>query len=322
MGLRNWIRRVQGVTRVEARIAAVESRAEVVQRQNDALRDQLTELSELLHRVDGRVEVAALDLRSRLRYLALASIADEEVADRELRIFSQNGEDGVLAAIHRRIGVGERFFVEFGAETGREANCVLLADVHGWAGLFMEADPDKYRELEEKYTNSQLVQTRLTMVTPDNIEELLAAAGTPEEFGVLSIDVDGQDYWLWKALDRYHPRVVVIEYNSALPAGAKLVQPDEPIVWDKTNYGGASLGALVALAEKKGYRLAHLELTGTNAFFVRTDLADGLTGQPVLRSPNHWLESSGHPPDPLHRPYVDLDVDRSGPQDAGPEPGT
>ena len=233
----------------------------------------------------------------------------------ELRVFSQNGEDGVLAEILRRAGASERFFVEFGVESGREGNCVFLADVAGWRGLFMEAQEDMYGMLERKYAGQLAVQTKMAQVTPENVEELFRQAGVPTELDVLSIDVDGQDYWIWRAIASFRPRVVLIEYNSALDPRRRLVQPYERGAgWEGTDYFGASLGALRALADSKGYRLVHTELSGVNAFFVRADLAPNAFPDPAdvaLRGvPNYFQSGHHHPPAVSGRSYVDLDVDQ------------
>jgi len=103
-------------------------------------------------------------------------------------------------------------------------------------------------------------------VTPENIESVFGEAGVPPEPDLLSIDVDGPDYWIREALEAYRPRVLVIEYNSGLPPGRQLVQPRtyaEP--WDGTNYFGASLDALCALGERKGYRLVHTDQAAVDA---------------------------------------------------------
>lgn len=229
----------------------------------------------------------------------------------ELRGFSQNGEDGVLAEILARIGTAGRRFVEFGIESGREGNCVLLADVLGWAGAFLEPDPHHFALLEAKYAGTPRVLTRNVAVTPQNVEPLFDELDVGAELDVLSIDVDGQDYWIWQALSRYRPRVVVIEYNSALPLDRHLVQPiGSAQRWDGTDYFGASLGALEALAAGKGYRLVHTDLAGCNAFFVRQDLGPGRfpVGEEVPRRslPNYYLSGIRHPVDPQARPYLDL----------------
>src|SRR5271166_861169 len=145
----------------------------------------------------------------------------------ELRVFSQNGEDGVLAEILTRVGTGERSFVEFGVESGREGTCVYLADIANWHGLFMDGDPHAFTALERKYRADDRVRTHRAVVTPANVQQLFAAADVPPEPAVLSIDVDGSDYWIWEAIANYQPRVVVIEYNSALDSHRRLVQPAE-----------------------------------------------------------------------------------------------
>ena len=217
----------------------------------------------------------------------------------ELRVFSQNGEDGVLAEILRRIGVAGGGFVEFGVQDGTEGNTVFLAQVLGWAGVYLEADDAAFAALERRWAASPRVRTVHAAVEPDTVEALFAGAGVPEEPDVVSIDVDGNDYWIWRALTRYRPRTVVIEYNGALDPGSRRVMPYSPgFRWDHTSGYGASLGALEELGAEKGYRLVHTELAGVNAFFVREDLADGLPAGAAVprRSANHALLGLDHPP--------------------------
>jgi hypothetical protein len=222
----------------------------------------------------------------------------------ELRVFSQNGEDGVIAELIARCGAPSRFFVEFGAGDGHENNCAVLADLLGWSGVFIEGDPDLYSALDAKYRPIDAVRTVNAMISADNAEDVFARAGVPPEPDLLSIDVDGADLWIWRALRSHRPRLVVIEYNSALDPDRPLVQPpDLSGAWDGTDYYGASIGALRALADEKGYRLVHTDLTGTNAFFVREDVAGDLPTDVPVRGPNHFLAGGGHRPDPHLRPY-------------------
>jgi len=213
----------------------------------------------------------------------------------------------VLQALLRRLGSGSRFFVEFGAGSGEQANCVLLADHFRWRGVFIERDDQQYRQLESRYRANRRIHTRQAAITPANVEELFAQAGVPAAFDVLSVDVDGNDYWIWKALDAFRPRVVVIEYNGALPLDRRLVMPhDDRHTWDGTDYFGASLGAYLALGTVKGYELAHLDANGVNAFFVSVDeltrLSRRQTGRRALAGGVRL------PPDPHRRPFVDLDT--------------
>ena len=252
-------------------------------------RDAYLAMSELLRRYGGG---------------SVPDAPDSSLTAYELRVFSQNGEDGVIAELIARCGAPGRFFVEFGAGNGHENNCAALADLLGWSGVFIEADEDLHAALAAKYGATDAVRTVQSAVTAANVESLFEGAGVPEEPDILSVDVDGADLWIWRALESHRPRVVVIEYNAALDAGRALVQPadhDEP--WDGSTYYGASIRALSALAQEKGYRLVHTELTGTNAFFVRDDLATDLPAVAPVRGPNYFLAGGGHPPDELSRPF-------------------
>ncbi|MSO78556.1 MAG: hypothetical protein EXQ79_03005 [Acidimicrobiia bacterium] len=220
-------------------------------------------------------------------------------------MFSQNGEDGVLCEILHRIGPGSRTFVEFGAGDGSENCCSLLADVLGWRGLFAELDDGRFSRLQSKYKNNVAVTTVSGAITPENVAATFRAASVPEDLDVLSIDVDGSDYWIWQALEGYRPRVVIIEYNASLDATKPLVQPSESPGWDNTAYFGASLAAMEAQARVKGYTLVHLELVGANAFFVRDDLLWPDVQRPVLRGPNYNLAANQHFADLQIRSYVD-----------------
>jgi hypothetical protein len=237
---------------------------------------------------------------TREQYSAISELqrryATADLGAHDLRVWSQNGEDGVLAEILARVGIGDGFFVEFGVEDGLECNTRFLAEVLGWSGVYFEPDPDKFPILSARFANRGDVVTVNEFVMPATVNAQFEAAGVPETFDVLSIDVDGQDYWIWEALDGYRPSVVVIEYNSSLPADERLVEPRGAGPWDHTSYGSASIGALVQLGRRKGYELVHLELAGVNAFFVQTDHAARFAPVRAWRSPNLGLDGRGQRP--------------------------
>jgi hypothetical protein len=224
------------------------------------------------------------------------------------KVYSQNDEDGIIAEIFRRIGTTARSFVEFGVETGVECNTAKLL-VEGWRGLWIEANPTSAAAMRQNFTTF-IEQGRLTLsesaVTAENIDALLEASGVRGEIDLLSIDIDNNDYWVWKAIRAIHPRVVVIEYNATLRPPLSLVVPYRPDApWDGSNFYGASLEALVRLGAEKGYRIVGCSLAGVNAFFVRQDLCgshflEPATAQEHYEPPRHHLHllPSGHRPRP------------------------
>jgi len=157
--------------------------------------------------------------------------------------------------------------------------------------------------LEFRYRNNPRVTTLPHAITAENVAERFAAAGVPEEPDILSIDIDGNDYWIWKAIDGYRPRIVIIEYNSALDPAVALVQPyGQAQGWDHSSGYSASLAALELVAQEKGYRLAHTESIGANAFFVREDLASGLPTEVPRRAANFGFSGAGWHPAPKRAP--------------------
>ncbi|MET0840335.1 MAG: hypothetical protein ABWY19_16265 [Marmoricola sp.] len=252
-----------------------------------------TEIEQRLKSLDRLVSRADPDL-----------FAISDLARYELRGFSQNGEDGVLVEILNRIGVTNRFFVEFGIQNGTEGNCVLLADVFGWSGVFIEADDELFDAVSAKYAGFP-VRTVQDFVTAARVDEIFTAAGVPAAPDVVSIDIDGNDLYVWDALTVARPRVVVIEYNSGIRGTGPLAQPHDPDrPWSGGGDFGSTIAALDKVADRKGYRLAHTDMTGTNAFYVDAELWPrlgldavrrrnqnfGLTGitQPPATPPGGW----------------------------------
>jgi hypothetical protein len=190
----------------------------------------------------------------------------------ERRWSSQNGEDGILREIFRRLGSGDRTFVEFGVGDGRECNAAALIR-RGWRGMLLEGDPASYAALRATYAGRSGVTLVPAFVTAENIVAIFRRHAIPLTFDLLSIDVDGNDYWIWEALAAYHPRVVTIEYNAAHPPPERWVMAYAPAHrWAGDGYYGASLESLAALATRLGYALIGTDEHGVNAFFIRDDL--------------------------------------------------
>lgn len=185
-------------------------------------------------------------------------------------------EDGMIEEIFRRIGTSIKYFVEFGVvPQGADNNTTYLL-LQGWRGLWIEISPAIVTAAEGSLRH--LVQRdRLRVVnariTAENINELFRDAGVPEEFDLLSIDINGNDYWVWKALEGYRPRVVVIEYNTVLgPTVSCAMKYSPDFSSNGTTYFGCSLKALEKLGREKGYSLVGCDHMGSDAYFVRDDL--------------------------------------------------
>ncbi len=221
----------------------------------------------------------------------------------EYNTFSQNGEDGIIEEIFNRLGETNRCFVEFGAHSARNNSSLLL--LKGWEGLFLEGSKTGFQNINSlfgSYIKSGRLKTVNAFITAENIAELLSSAKVPTDLDYLCIDIDGNDYWIWAALDQIKPRVVQIEYNASLGPKNSLVMTYSPSrSWDGTNYFGASLKALEKLGKKKGYVLVGCDFSGCNAFFVRSD--QDLSGfeQPFesehhFEPPRYYLQrENGHP---------------------------
>jgi hypothetical protein len=211
-----------------------------------------------------------------------------DLRSHEWAVHSQGGEDGVLAHIFECIGTANRRFVEFGAWDGRHwSNTARLRIEHGWTGLLMDGDPERAGRRVMRET-----------VTAENVEALFAKYGVPGLFDLLSIDIDGNEYWVWNAIRCYRPRVVVIEYNVFFgPDVSKTIPYDPAHRWDESLFHGASLEALRRLGRAKGYSLVHTDSYSPNAFFVDdAELPAQLVDPPIERLLAWDWEPGSEPP--------------------------
>jgi hypothetical protein len=201
----------------------------------------------------------------------------------EFQVFSQGGEDGIIEEIFHRIGATDRYFVEFGVGNGSESNTTYLL-LKDWRGLWIESGEKNVAAIRKAYGSllfAGQLQVRQDFITAENIEEVFRQASVPETFDLLSIDIDRNDYWVWKAIGRYQPRVVVIEYNAVIPAHLEwIVRYEARTSWDGSSHQGASLKSLELLGARKGYRLVGCNFTGSNAFFVKEELVEDKFAEP------------------------------------------
>lgn len=197
----------------------------------------------------------------------------------EFSVFSQWGEDGILQWLLARVPMGEETFVEFGVEDYTEANTRFLLVHRNWSGLVIDGSAAHIESIRRQDIHWRHDLTAVhAFITRENINELIARRFRGD-LGVLSIDVDGNDYWIWEAIDVVNPRIVVCEYNSVFGAQRAVTVPYDPkflrtAAHYSNLYFGASLPALCRLAERKGYIFAGCTRAGNDAFFVRKDVAE------------------------------------------------
>lgn len=180
--------------------------------------------------------------------------------------FSQNGEDGVIEEICRRLQITDGWFCEFGAWNGKYLSNTYALFQKGWKGVFIEGDTEKYRELKTNFergsgTDVWLLEAYVSSSGDNSLDNLLKRTPIPKEFDLLSIDIDGEDYHVWKGLKNYQPKIVIIEINSSYPPYKEKIPDSES--------GGASFFSTILLGYEKGYvPVCH---TG-NLFFIRKDI--------------------------------------------------
>jgi hypothetical protein len=207
------------------------------------------------------------------------------------RVFSQNDEDGIIAEIFSRIATTDRTFIEIGVDNGCECNTLNLL-AQGWRGMWFERNPvavaQACRRLSRIIGGNRLRIEQVT-VTAENVDRLLRDAALSPPPDLLSIDIDGNDYWVWRAITSLRPRVVIVEYNAVWRPPASVTMKYNPDhVWSEGDVNsGASLSALEKLGRDKGYNLVGCCFAGVNAFFVAKELCAELFAAPFT-SENHY----------------------------------
>jgi hypothetical protein len=237
----------------------------------------------LLKRVDDLERNLAHLLRLRFPGLGAEASAAELLRAQEWKVHSQNGEDGLIAHVFSTIGPTDRRFVEIGIGDGSECNTANLTLHFGWGGLLVDCVTENVASARRFYHEEHGVPlARLAIaearVDAENVNALLDRHGVRGSIDLLSIDIDSNDYWVWKAIDRIKPRVVVIEYNASFGPSEPWIALYEPSFDSRAHhpsgwYHGASLTALARLGARRGYQLVGCDSAGVNAFFVRRELA-------------------------------------------------
>jgi len=202
------------------------------------------------------------------------------------KVFSEADEDGIIAEIFKRIGVTNKKFVDFGAGNGLCSNSHFLLH-QGWTGIWIEGDEDKCRKIEKAFSlpiRQNCLKVINAFITKDNINKLIGIGNGAfnGEIDFLSVDIDGNDYWVWKSITCISPRVVMVEYNAKFPPTFEWIMGyDENHIWNGDDEHGASLKAFEILGRELGYQLVGTSTNGVNAFFVKKNLTKDFFPQPA-----------------------------------------
>ena len=201
-----------------------------------------------------------------------------ELSAAEFSVFSQFGEDGIISWLTTLLPSIPHTFIEVGVQNYLESNTRFLLLSKHWSGTIIDASSKFINSIRSSdiYWRESLTAVN-SFVTTANINELCSNSLSNKQLGLLSIDIDGNDYWIWDALTSVQPFIVVVEFNSLFGDNYPLVVPYDPS-FDRTSahysnlYFGASLPAFIDLAAKKGYQCIGTCSTGVNAFFIRNDI--------------------------------------------------
>lgn len=251
-----------------------------------------TALKSILSRVLVRV---GTELESRLKneavaqkalmqqYRLLAARGREylpDFSDVGFRKYSQFEEDGILLLIFSLVRPLNRTCVEICAGSGQECNTANLILNHGWWGHLFDGDARNVKSGKAFFNGNKdsfLYPPRFTKawITAENVNDLIAESGVTGPIDLLSLDIDGMDYWVWKAISVIEPQVVVCETHNPVPPDRALTVPYDPkFVFSSENYRGASLAAMCKLGREKGYRLIGTHRFGFNAFFMKNGVGE------------------------------------------------
>ncbi len=216
----------------------------------------------------------------RIESRQLLPLEKSKLRTNEFQVFSQWGEDGIIQSLVNSIEIKNKVFVEFGVQNYTESNTRFLLINNNWSGLVIDSSSDNanYIKKDQIYWKFNL-KVECAFIDKDNINKLLTDNGVTGDIGLLSVDIDGNDYWVWEAIDCISPRIVICEYNSLFGYHRKVTIPYEKLFdRDKFHfsslYYGSSIAALSHLAEKKGYALIGSNSAGNNLFFLREDLVE------------------------------------------------
>ncbi|QWD07832.1 hypothetical protein G6716_01655 [Polynucleobacter paneuropaeus] len=206
-----------------------------------------------------------------------ASPKARRLSDIEFKVFSQFGDDGIIQYLINQLPEIPHNFIEFGVQDYKESNTRFLAINNNWSGLIFDGSENNIKAIINDHDYWRYdVTAKKEFITAENINSIIEKNGYKGDIGILSIDIDGNDYWVWEAINCISPAVVISEYNSNFGKNSAVTVPyNKKFQRSEAHYSnlywGASLGALCLLAEKRGYSFVGSNGAGNNAYFIRND---------------------------------------------------
>lgn len=247
-------------------------------------------ITKVRHRFNPSVQISQRQLFHQYQSLAQNGKVPA-LSETGFRVFSQFEEDGKILFIFSVIGMGRKCFVEIGCDDGVNSNSANLFFNFNWHGLFIDGNPKSIkrgRKFFSKYPHPFSVPPKFlqALVKRENVNDLLKNSGIEGEIDLLSIDIDGNDYWVWDALEVAQPRVVIIETHNRFGMRNIVVPYDPDYFWPGKHpiYHGASPIAMTNLARKKGYRLVGANDLGFNFIFIKNGVGDTLLPEVSVES--------------------------------------
>ncbi len=228
------------------------------------------------------------------------SKATSNLKDYEFKVFSQWGEDGIIQHLTKSIEIKNKTFIEFGVEDFFESNCRFLLMKDDWKGFVIDGSKSNIQRLKNSYFYwKHHLDAVDKFITKENIEDILATSGFENDLGILSVDLDGNDFYILEAINNFSPRILICEYNPVFGGSRKITIPYQADFYRSNThhsnlYWGASLAAMTYLADKKGYSLVGTNTAGNNAFYVRNDLLNDkvkVLSVEAAYSPSNYRES-------------------------------
>jgi hypothetical protein len=239
----------------------------------------LTVVAQQVALIAHHSEISTQLLGRSLSHHSKALPPKSSLRDAEFRVYSQWGDDGIIQYLIQHVPLPSETFVEFGVQDYNEANTRFLLVNDNWRGMIIDGSKEFMDAVRRSdiYWRYDLTAVD-AFITRDNINGLIRSAGLSGPIGILSVDIDGNDYWVWEAIDVVDPAIVIVEYNSVFGSKRAISVPYDPafrrsVAHSSYLYWGCSLRALCSLAQRKGYVFVGCNSNGNNAYFVKTALA-------------------------------------------------